>query len=188
MAQAATGEAKPGRGRPTKKTTALIDRFCQGLTEGKSALVMCSECEISWQTLATWLRDDPDFLDKYRVAREIQADYLAEETLDIADQDPLLAITNQGGANEGDVIRVDGAAVQHQKLRIDTRKWYASIVAPRKYGTRVNQQQLDKNGEPADAPAAQPIINVSFDRGAPNGQAAPAKRPAKGAGSKQSRK
>lgn len=188
MAKAATGEAKPKKGRPTKKTDALVKKFCDGLTEGKSALMMCSECEISWQTLSQWLQHDEDFREKYRVAREVQADYLAEQTLDIADEDPLLAITAQGGANDGDVIRVDGAAVQHQKLRIDTRKWYASIVAPRKYGTRVNQQQLDKNGEPADAPAAQPIINVSFDRGAPNGQAAPAKRPAKGAGSKQSRK
>jgi hypothetical protein len=33
--------------------------------------------------------------------------------------------------------RVDSAAVQHQRLRVDSRKWLLSKIVPKIYGDRV---------------------------------------------------
>jgi hypothetical protein len=56
----------------------------------------------------------------YARAREERADLLAKEILEIAD-----------------APCADQVAVQHARNRIDTRKWLASKLAPRKYGDRV---------------------------------------------------
>jgi hypothetical protein len=53
-------------------------------------------------------------------AREERADLLAKEILEIAD-----------------APCKDAVEVQHARNRIDTRKWLASKLAPRKYGDRV---------------------------------------------------
>ena len=56
----------------------------------------------------------------YARAREERADLLAKEILEIADA----PCTNQ-------------VEVAHARNRLDTRKWLASKLAPRKYGDRV---------------------------------------------------
>ena len=55
----------------------------------------------------------------YARAREERADLLAKEILEIAD-----------------APCKDTVEVQHARNRIDTRKWLASKLAPRKYGDR----------------------------------------------------
>ena len=67
----------------------------------------------------SWAIDNVDgFSARYARAREIQADVLAEDTVEIADteEDP-----------------------QKARVRIDARKWFASKVAPKKYGDRIQQ-------------------------------------------------
>jgi hypothetical protein len=61
-----------------------------------------------------------DFSDMYARAREERSDVLAREILEIAD-----------------APYADQVAVQRARNRIDTRKWLAAKLAPRKYGDRV---------------------------------------------------
>ena len=56
----------------------------------------------------------------YARAREERADLLAKEILEIAD-----------------APCKDAVEVAHARNRLDTRKWLASKLAPRKYGDRV---------------------------------------------------
>jgi terminase small subunit-like protein len=65
-------------------------------------------------------------------AREERADLLAKEILEIAD-----------------APRADQVAVQHARNRIDTRKWLASKLAPRKYGDRVEHDVKGGGFQPA---------------------------------------
>ena len=73
------------------------------------------------------------FSDKYARAREIQAEIRADELLDIADD-----ATNDYMAREAKsgktFIVADHENIQRSKLRVDTRKWIAAKLLPKKYG------------------------------------------------------
>lgn len=80
-------------------------------------------------------------------AREEQADRLFEECLAIADDTTGDVVMVGKG---GQVERVDHENIQRSRLRVDTRKWMAGNLAPKKYDDRVTheQQQLDADGKP----------------------------------------
>jgi hypothetical protein len=67
----------------------------------------------------------------YTQAKEEQADTLAEEIQDIADQMPM-EVTDKDGNT-----KFDPAYINWMRLRVDARKWTASKLKPRKYGDRV---------------------------------------------------
>ena len=77
--------------------------------------------------LFLWLRGHPEFSEQYARAREEQADAISDECLEIAEKEP---------------------DVQRAKLKIDTRKWFASKMKPKKYGERVTQEISGPGGEP----------------------------------------
>lgn len=79
-------------------------------------------------------------LDQYARARAVQADRLAEECLEIADDASQDYITIMRGDKEVRVL--DTEHVQRSRLRIDTRKWYASKLAPKVYGADPSKVNL----------------------------------------------
>lgn len=87
-------------------------------------------------TVYEWLLRHPDFTEKYTRAREEQADTLADEIIDIADEQPEIVVVKD---KAGKVIehKLDGAFLQWQKNRIEARKWTAMKLKPKKYGDRV---------------------------------------------------
>lgn len=125
-------KAVPKAGAPSKKTPAMMDTICRGIADGKSARVMCKEVGIDQSTLWDWLNKDEAFSKQYARAREDQADLLADELLEIADD------------GSRDYAMVDGREVvdhdhiQRAKLRVDTRKWVASKLKPKKYGDKLD--------------------------------------------------
>lgn len=104
-------------------------------------------------TVYRWLKDNEEFRKKYARAREEQADHYAEEIVAIADEDPATAIQRQRGGEE--TIVIDGAAVAHQRLRVDARKWFASKVAPKKYGDRLDLEHTGPGGGPIQTVTSQ---------------------------------
>jgi hypothetical protein len=79
-----------------------------------------------------WLSRKPDFLEQYTRAREIQAETQFDELIDIVDQPPELSyVTDKNG--ELVEVKFDSSYVQWMKLRVDTRKWTAARMAPKKY-------------------------------------------------------
>lgn len=120
--------AKPGR--PSKYSDELAETICTLLMEGQSLVRICSHDNMpSRQTVARWLAAKPEFQQRYTRAREVQAEFMADELLALADD------ASEDFYGEGQPNRV---AVQRSKLQIDTRKWVASKLLPRKYGERID--------------------------------------------------
>ena len=79
----------------------------------------------SKQTVYSWLHTNRVFLDHYVRAREEQADYFADECIEIADA----------------TVGMDSAGVAAARVRIEARKWRAGILKPKVYGTKVVGEQ-----------------------------------------------
>ena len=103
-------------GRPTKYSTEWAEQFCARIAEGQSVAEICGRRDQpSQQSVYTWLREDEDFLERYARARDAQADKLFKECLEIAD-------------------KATPENVSVARLQVDTRKWAAARLAPKKYG------------------------------------------------------
>lgn len=149
-------------GRPTKYTAKLADKICERLAMGESMRSISRDKKMPCMTtLFRWLRENETFKQQYAIAKEESADYLTEEMLDIADHQVGSPLLNDDGKpvldDDGNVILVrDAPAVNHARLRVDTRKWYASKLKPKKYGDKLQQEVSGPEGAPLI-----PIINVS---------------------------
>lgn len=124
-------------GRPSSYTQEIADRICSELVDGKSLRTICKADGMpSCQTVYSWLRTRPEFLDQYARAKEDAADAFAEEMLDIADE----ASNDWMAANDPDNpgYRLNGEAINRSRLRVDTRKWIAAKLKPKKYGEKVS--------------------------------------------------
>jgi hypothetical protein len=121
-------------GRPSIYTEELAHEICVRLGLGESLRKICLDDGMpSLASVMSWLTKKPDFLEQYTRAREIQAETQFDELIDIVDQPPELShITN----NKGELVEVkfDSSYVAWMKLRVDTRKWTAARMAPKKYG------------------------------------------------------
>lgn len=116
-------------GRPSKYSEALVDAICGQVADGLSLVKVCEAEDMpNRATVNRWLAEHEAFRDKYARARDAQADKIFEECLEIADQYD----------TKIDVVEPD--TVQRAKLRIDTRKWMAGKLRPKKYGERVQQE------------------------------------------------
>jgi len=137
-------------GRPTtytKETAALI---CEGLSEGLSLRTVCKQEGMpALSTIFLWLREHKEFSEQYAIAKEESADAMVEDMLDIADNqvDQPLLVDGIPFEMDGKLIMVkDAVSVNHAKLRVDTRKWAASKLKPKKYGERIQQEITGKDG------------------------------------------
>ena len=88
-------------------------------------------------TVIRWLARDENFAQRYARAREMQAEVLADQMLEIADDG-----TNDWMAKrdrEGNVTgwQLNGEAVARSKLRLEQRRWYAEKLRPKVYGAKV---------------------------------------------------
>ena len=101
-------------------------------------------------TIFNWLRAYPEFLEQYTIAKEEQADALAEEMLDIADDGTNDWMERTGKDGEKYTV-VNSEHVQRSRLRIETRKWIAAKLKPKKYGDKVNVEATGKDGAPLNA-------------------------------------
>lgn len=90
-----------------------------------------------------WLEAHEDFREKYARARADQADFLAEEILQIADDGLNDTYTDEEGN-----VRTNQDVIARSRLRVDSRKWYASKLLPKKYGDRVQQEVSGPDGGP----------------------------------------
>ena len=83
-----------------------------------------------------WVIKYPEIKEQYEMAIAMRADLYAEQTVAISDEDIATVIRGDDGETE---VVFDSTAVARNRLRVDARKWYASKLAPKKYGDRVEQ-------------------------------------------------
>lgn len=108
---------------------------------------ICTEIETSSQGLGKiakkhgiarsnvleYIRNNAEAQDRYARAKQLQMDYLAEEIIEISDDSSNDTIINEKGQKVE-----DKEWTNRSKLRVDTRKWLMSKLAPKKYGDKLD--------------------------------------------------
>jgi len=129
------------KGRPSGFTPELGVAICEWIAEGESLRKICEDEALpSRSTVVKWLGEYSEFSVQYARAREAQADYFADEMIEIADltKDP-----------------------QKARLQIDARKWKASKMSPKKYGDKVVTEHTGKDGGPIDSKWTVEFVNAT---------------------------
>lgn len=134
-------------GRPSKYTPELADEICSRIALGNSLRTICQADDMpNITTVIAWRREKPEFSKQYERAREDRGDWLAEDALEIIDQTPE---TEPVKDKDGNIIemRLHSAYVTWQKNRVDARRWFASKLAPKGFGDKVQTEVSGPDGE-----------------------------------------
>ena len=112
------------RRAPVRYTEALADEILDRLSNGEALNSICADPHMpDEKAVRKWAVDEAlGFGPKYTRAREMQADWWAEEIISISDS------VRRGASSE---------EVNAARLAVDSRKWIASKLMPRRYGDRV---------------------------------------------------
>jgi hypothetical protein len=107
------------RGRPTEYTQKVADRICEQIAQGYSlrGIVSFDPHVPGRATVHRWLRENPEFRDQYAQAQERRADAYFDMALEVACYEP---------------------DVQRARLIVDTLKWSAGRLSPKRYGRQVS--------------------------------------------------
>ena len=143
-------------GRPSDYTQELADNICEALAMGRSMRSVCRDEDMpAMSTVFRWLREKPEFQEQYTRAKEESADAMAEEMLSIADD------ADDDYTDHEDKGRVvDREHIQRSRLKIETRKWLASKLRPKKYGDKVQQEVTGKDGGPIENKWSVEFVNA----------------------------
>jgi hypothetical protein len=121
---------------PPSYTPELDAEICQRVASGETLRAICRDAHMpSWVTVYEWRKANADFAARLAAARELGADAIAEEALQIADTTKLGERTED--SEQGlKVVRED--MLGHRKLQIETRLKLLAVWFPRKYGQRID--------------------------------------------------
>ena len=123
----------------------VIDQILAAIaTTPKSLESICKELESAptARTVYTWLTQDDDFLQRYARAKEQQLQVLADQMVELSDQDRICEKVTIKADGSREVVILD--QVERTKLQIETRKWLLAKLNPKKYG---DKQQVEHSGE-----------------------------------------
>ena len=124
-------------GRPSDYTIEIASEICARIADGRSVREISRDEDMpAMSTIFLWLAKHSEFSEQYARAKESQAQYLAEEILDIADDGTNDWMERNAGEEKAWVT--NGEALQRSRLRVDTRKWLLSKLIPKKYGDKID--------------------------------------------------
>lgn len=119
----------------------LAEKILDRLAATGSLRRVCAELHVSRNSIIPWVVDNTNgFGDAYARAKDQGIDMLVEETLDIADD----------GSNDymkgKDGPQLDSEHIQRSKIRVETRRWLAERMAPRRYGLKQGLDVTNSDG------------------------------------------
>ena len=123
--------------------------ICERIAAGESLKSVCREEGMpNHVTVLRWALTIPEFRNQYAIAREMQAEVLADELLEIADdgRNDWMEKQDQNGAMTG--WRENGEAMRRSQLRIETRKWVAAKLLPKRWGDKTSTEITGPDGAP----------------------------------------
>lgn len=131
-------------GRPSTFNQEIVDLICERIADGESLRSICrDESMPSTSSIFKWLNEHESFSNQYARAREAQADTMADEILDIADEKAFDSIEGENGS-----LKANQEWIARSRLRVDARKWLASKMAPKKYGEKLQSEVTGADGAP----------------------------------------
>lgn len=107
------------------ESTLGIRRICDGLREKDKTFPAA-------RTIRTWIDENPEFAALYARAKQVQLHNLADQIIEISDDDSQDEIFTDEGKR-----LLNAEFVQRSKLRVDSRKWLLSKLMPKVYGDRI---------------------------------------------------
>ena len=126
--------------------------ICEQMSLGKSlSTAIKAEGMPSYHAVMLMVKNNPEFRTMYEKAIESRADRLAEEILELADEQ----------MPEGLEGPLASAWVQQKRMQVDARKWVASKLKPKVYGDRIDVAVTDNRISVMDAlkDAKQRVLN-----------------------------
>lgn len=137
-------------GRPSDYSPELATLICERIAEGESLRQICQDKDMPTKTTVfRWLGSKDaihdDFRDQYAGARVAQAELMAEEILEIADDatNDFMTITKGDASYEVE----NKEWTSRSKLRVETRLKLMALLAPKKFGNKVAVDHTNA-GEP----------------------------------------
>lgn len=135
----------------SKYTDELAEEICTRIANGEPLRAICRDDHMpNWTTVYAWINADPELAQRIARARELGADAIAEDTINIIDTPPERVNTPMGS-------KIDPGYVQWQKNRVEQRLKLLSKWQPKKYGERVDHTSSDGSMSP---PQAIEIVHV----------------------------
>lgn len=124
------------------KIAALI---CERMAGGQSLSEICRAKDMPAKpSVLRWLRENAAFRTQYAAAREDLLEHWADQILEISDDttnDTHTTVYEDG--NERTSPNTEW--ISRSKLRVDSRKWLMSKLAPKKYGDHLKIDQETKH-------------------------------------------
>lgn len=125
----------------------LFKEITLRITKGESVRNILKDKHMpATETFYKWLNESKERTKQYARACEIRADYIFDEIIDIADDSSGDVIKTE----KGDVLNSE--FVQRSRLRVDARKWIVSKLAPKKYGDKTINENINKNFDLSNLP------------------------------------
>lgn len=126
---------------------AILDNIFEDVSKGLSLRRACKNNGIPRITFYDWVDKEQRFADLYTRARqqgiEARFESIEEDYSEEPQRDP-------------ETGKIDSAWVQLQRLKIDSKKWELSKLAPKKYGDKID---VTSKGESIQAPS---VVNVKI--------------------------
>ena len=127
----------------------IKDKIVLWISDGKTLRGFCRLEEMpSFKTIYDWQSEDEDFATRIARARDIGADSIAEECLEIIDKEPLEVFDEAGNR------RYDSGSITWNKNRVEQRLKLLAKWNPRKYGDKMTLSGDDENPL---------VVETSFD-------------------------
>lgn len=129
-------------GRPSKYSLEIAEYICEqiGTTDkGLSTLAKEDAMFPPVSSIMRWLKEHEEFRELYARAKEMQADLLADQIIEISNT-PVEGVTKKTTQNQFGTFQeiTIGDAIAHRRLQVDARKWKASKLAPQKFGDKID--------------------------------------------------
>lgn len=147
MTQNLAPEGVVTRSGPGRKPVFPIEHpcwneICKQISHGKSLTsTLKAEGMPSLQCAMVMIRNNPEFRGMYEKATENRADRLAEEIIELADEEMPAHLEGSSAS----------AWVQQRRLQVDARKWVASKLYAKRYGERIDVSVTDTRISVMDA-------------------------------------
>lgn len=128
-------------GAPSIYTDELADKICEKISTSSIGMEhICKDIGIGYTTVTAWIsKAGHPFQEKYARAKLAQMSFLADEIVEIADDARNDYMTRQMG--DGIEVEVPNMElINRSRLRVDTRKWLMSKIAPKVYGEALKLQ------------------------------------------------
>ena len=119
-----------------KYSDELFEKICDKIATSAVGLHQaCKENDLHPSNFYRWIAENEKLRDKYTQARDVQADLLADQIIQLADD-------KSHDTQAGEFGEVgNAAAIQRSRLQVEARKWIAAKLKPKKYGDKVEVDQ-----------------------------------------------